>query len=214
MTSLEPAQADSESSAGHTPPLPRSSQAERDLCCRIPAATECRRSLPVAINFGVLVSPCVKAVLPLIPPQPSRSWSRNDQGLSWTGGRRTGSSSTSGQSYGRWPLAQAALASRKNHAGIRQRSRRRTRVSIYRLTRCEAARILCARGDLNRARPTLILPEFGQFEREIELPLTPVSSSWSAERATRCGTVSILTSCPTTRTADSSQPTHAVRPAV
>jgi hypothetical protein len=32
--------------------------------------------------------------------------------------------------------------------------------------------------------------------------LTPVSSSWSAARATRCGTVSILTPCSTNRTQD------------
>jgi hypothetical protein len=44
-----------------------------------------------------------------------------------------------------------------------------------------------------------------------ELPLTPVSSSWSAARATRCGTVSISTSCPTTRTPDGCQPTQVVR---
>jgi hypothetical protein len=44
-----------------------------------------------------------------------------------------------------------------------------------------------------------------------ELPLTPVSSSWSAARATRCGTVSILISCPTTRTPDGCQPTQVVR---
>ena len=41
--------------------------------------------------------------------------------------------------------------------------------------------------------------------------MTPVSSSWSAARATRCGTVSILTSCPTTRTPDGCQPTQVVR---
>ena len=40
-------------------------------------------------------------------------------------------------------------------------------MSIYRLIRCEAVRILCARGDLNRARPTLVMPELGQFEREM-----------------------------------------------
>jgi hypothetical protein len=40
--------------------------------------------------------------------------------------------------------------------------------------------------------------------------LTPVSSSWSAARATRCGTVSILTSCSTNRTPDACQPTQVV----
>jgi hypothetical protein len=38
----------------------------------------------------------------------------------------------------------------------------------------------------------------------------PVSSSWSAASATRCGTVSILTSFPTNRTLDGCQPTQVV----
>src|SRR5215204_1274853 len=41
-----------------------------------------------------------------------------------------------------------------------------------------------------------------------ELPLTPISSSRSAARATHCGTVSILISCPTNRTPDSRQLTQ------
>jgi hypothetical protein len=72
---------------------------------------------------------------------------------------------------------------------------------------------LCARGDLNRARPTLVMPDSANLSVK-ELPLTPISSSWSAARATRCGTVSILTSRPTHRSPDGHQPTHVVRPAV
>jgi hypothetical protein len=36
-------------------------------------------------------------------------------------------------------------------------------MGIYRLTRCEAVRILCARGDLNLARPTLVMLELASL---------------------------------------------------
>src|SRR5215218_3790129 len=54
----------------------------------------------------------------------------------------------------------------------------------------------------------LVLPELASLSNE--LPLTPVSSSWSVAGATRCGTVSILTSCSTNRTPDACQPTQVV----
>jgi hypothetical protein len=72
------------------------------------------------------------------------------------------------------------------------------------VTRCDAMRIMCARGDLNRARPTPVMPSSANLSVN-ELRLTPVSSSWSAARATRCGTVLVLTSCPTTRPSDGCQ---------
>jgi hypothetical protein len=78
------------------------------------------------------------------------------------------------------------------------------------VTRCDAMRIMCARGDLNRARPTPVMPSSANLSVN-ELRLTPVSSSWSAARATRCGTVLVLTSCPTTRPSDGCQPTQVVR---
>ena len=61
---------------------------------------------------------------------------------------------------------------------------------------------VCARGDLNRAQPTLTVPDSANLSVKLH-PLTPVSSSWSLAGATHCGTVSILISRPTHRSSDS-----------